>query len=357
MTVAAPASVSDLLAAAIAARVTPGGVIAVGTSTGPGYLVASGHHTYAVAAPAVAHDTIYDLASLTKVLATTALALQAHTSGALPLDAVVVERIPELTALGDATVRDLLEHTAGFAAHRSYYRAVAGRRGYLTRLAIEPMAYPLRTTHVYSDLGLILLAVLLEDATGHSFAAQFIRLRDVVAPGAEIALEVPAAWRPRIAPTGVDAWRGRVVAGHVHDDNAAALGGATGHAGLFGTADAVADFARWWLHLLRGSAPSTSAIPPALAQRAVSRGAVPGSSRGLGWDTMLPTSSCGTRMSARAFGHTGFTGTSLWIDPARDLYVVLLTNRVHANDDVEGIRRLRIAVHDAVIDAWDASAG
>ena len=134
--------------------------------------------------------------------------------------------------------------------------------------------------------------------------------------------------------------------GEVHDENAAALGGVAAHAGLFGTAAAVGEVARWWLGHL-----DTPAV-----QKFVTKTTVPASSRALGWDTMLPTSSCGTKLSGRAFGHTGFTGTSLWIDPGRDLYVVLLTNRVHPtrlNDKINGLRR---DFHDAVVTDLDALA-
>ena len=350
-----PDQVQRALADAIAARVTPGGVIAVGTAAAPAYTVALGHVTYAAHAAPVEADTIYDLASLTKVLATATLALGAHAAGTLPIETGVATRLAAFAGRDAITVQDLLEHAAGFAAHRPFFRAVAGRAGYLARIAADPPAYPARTTHSYTDLGFILLGLLLEEGAQAPLDAQFDRLIADVLPGAEIGFGVRPSWRGRVAPTGVDWWRGRVAAGCVHDSNAAALGGVAGHAGLFGTADAVGAFARWWLRLVSGATAVSHGIPAPLATRATTRGAVPGSTRGLGWDTMLPTSSCGTRMSARAFGHTGFTGTSVWIDPARDLYVVCLTTRVHASDDTAGIRRLRIAVHDSVVDAWDAA--
>jgi len=342
------ARVAALFDAAIADRVTPGGVVSVGTSAGATIAVARGHLTYARdAAPVTAH-TVYDLASLTKVLATTPLALEAHHRGLLPLDTRISDRLATFAGGPHVVVQDLLEHAAGLAAHRPWYRAVAGRAAYLARIAAEPPAYAVRSVHLYTDLGFILLGALVEEATGVPLRASFARLCHEVAPGAEVAWGVEAAWQTRVAPSGVDWWRQRLLAGHVHDSNAAALGGAAGHAGLFGTAEGVGAFARWWLRLLAGDTSGGVAIPQALARRATSRGTVPGSSRGLGWDTMVPTSSCGHHLSAQAFGHTGFTGTSLWIDPARDLYVVVLTNRVHASDDVEGIRHLRVALHDAV---------
>ena len=171
----------------------------------------------------------------------------------------------------------------------------------------------------------------------------------------------PRELRERCAPTELDLWRGRLLQGEVHDENTWALGGAAGHAGLFGTAAGVGAFARTVLQGLRQPAtvPDGGNAKPEAGRRILEAGSwrrfarkstVPGSSRALGWDTMLPTSSCGTRMSPRAIGHTGFTGTSLWIDPDQDLYVALLTNRVHPARDNNQIQSVRRAVHDAVVE-------
>ena len=150
----------------------------------------------------------------------------------------------------------------------------------------------------------------------------------------------------------MDTWRGRLLRGEVDDPNAAALGGVAGHSGLFGTAEGVGRFARAWLGGLAGTAVGVPLAARETLSRFVARVGTPGSSRALGWDTMLPSSSCGTRMSREAFGHTGFTGTSLWIDPVAGVYVVLLTNRVHpVAGPPEPIRDLRRALHDAVLDA------
>ena len=147
-----------------------------------------------------------------------------------------------------------------------------------------------------------------------------------------------------------DRRRGRMLAGEVHDDYAAALGGVAGHAGLFGTAGAVGSFARVMLKGARGDSTAPSPLSPASVALMTARGVVPGSSRALGWDTMLPPSSCGSRMSVSAFGHVGFTGTSLWIDPERDRYFVLLTNRVCDGGSLEQMRSVRRAFHDALGD-------
>ena len=182
---------------------------------------------------------------------------------------------------------------------------------------------------------------------------RFVALQTQMGVVEDLQFNPPSVWRPRIAPTEFDAWRGRLLVGEVHDENAAALNGVAGHSGLFGTSAAVGQHARHVLQILagRGGVFQRSTVEAFVAKRAD----IPGSSRALGWDTMLPTSSCGRRMSVRAFGHTGFTGTSLWIDPDREIYVVFLTNRVYPSRENEAIRLVRPAVHDAVMDALESS--
>jgi CubicO group peptidase (beta-lactamase class C family) len=191
----------------------------------------------------------------------------------------------------------------------------------------------------------MLLGFLLENAGGARLDALFNMWRDR-ALGTTVELTFLPAMSSHIAPTEIHPVDGEI-RGRVHDENAAALSGVAAHAGLFGTASAVGHAARWWLKEILATAATTR---QALIARFIQKSAVPGSSRALGWDTMLPTSSCGTRLSARAIGHTGFTGTSLWIDPVRDLYVVFLSNRVHPSREGDGIQATRAALHDAVID-------
>jgi CubicO group peptidase (beta-lactamase class C family) len=222
-------------------------------------------------------------------------------------------------------------------------------------MAIE---YTPRTQSIYSDLGFILLAFLIEDrgeaTLPRQFAAILDRLAAVSAPDGELdllAFAVPLDHQPRTAPTVPlpdDVRRGRTLIGEVHDNYAAALGGVAGHAGLFGTAGAVGTFARAVLKGARGDSSMPLPLTPALVTRATRRSTVPGSSRALGWDTMLPSSSCGTEMSPAAFGHVGFTGTSLWIDPILDRYFVLLTNRVCGGGTSEEMQAVRRAFHNAV---------
>jgi CubicO group peptidase (beta-lactamase class C family) len=348
------AAARALLHRAIAERAFPSAVVEAGTATRPLWQEAFGRLAYDGDAPLTSLDTIYDLASLTKVLATTPLAMRAVESGALALDEPVSVHVPEWTGDDRAvvTVRDLLAHCSGLPAHREYFRDHRGRDAFQRAIATEPLAYPPRAKSVYSDLGFMLLGFLLGDRDG--LASRFDALKTHTGSAQDLQFHPPEIWRRRTAPTRHDPWRGRLLRGEVDDNNAWALGGEAGHAGLFGTAMAVGDQARHLLQVLEGR---TGAYRRDTALEFIARRAeIPGSSRALGWDTMLPTSSCGTRMSARAIGHTGFTGTSLWIDPEHGVYVVLLTNRVYEDGSAEAIAQVRRNLHDAVMDALATAA-
>ncbi len=331
-----------------ASRVFPAATAEVGTSEGPLWSTAVGQLTFDDSAEPAGSTTVFDLASLTKVLSTATLAARLVEQRTLVLDEPIAERFPAWDGIDRAivTVRDLLEHSSGLPSHRRYFETLAGRAAYESAICAEPLAYTPRLQSVYSDPGFILLGFLLEDVGGASLDRQFQEWRAWAVPGADIAFRPPSAWRTRTAPTEDAPWRGGLLIGEVHDENAAALGGVAGHAGLFGTAAAVGACARWWMRAIDGAVPELS---DRTARTFARRSSIPGSSRALGWDTMLPTSSCGTRLSPESIGHTGFTGTSLWIDPARDLYVVLLTNRVHPTRAHEGIQEVRRAFHDAVV--------
>jgi CubicO group peptidase (beta-lactamase class C family) len=330
-----------VIATALSARVSPCAVAEVGRSSGAIWSIAAGRLTYAADAADASANTIFDLASLTKVLATTAIALMQVHEGRFSVDVRVADLAPAWSGAdrAEVTARDLLEHCAGLPEHRQYYRTLAGRAAVEPAICREPLAYAPRTRSLYSDPGFMLLGFLLEGTASAPLDVQFEAWKAAAQIDGALAFNPPAGWRRRIAPTEDDPWRQRVLVGEVHDENAAALGGVAAHAGLFGTAAATGACA-WWLSILRewDEAPMF-----------VQRTSVPGSSRALGWDTMLPTSSCGVRLSPSAIGHTGYTGTSLWLDPARDLYVVLLTNRVHPTRHNEGIQAVRRAFHDAVI--------
>jgi CubicO group peptidase (beta-lactamase class C family) len=342
-------SVERLVADAAAARAFPAAAIEVGRHDSVLWQWTYGRLTYADDSPPVTVDTLFDLASLTKVVATTPLAMHLVAGRRLMLNAPVAFYVGDWRGRDRerVTIADLLEHCAGFTAWSDVYRRAESRREFAYEIATMPLEYAPRSRSIYTDLGFILLGLIVEGVAGQSLADQFsARL------GERDLLYTPAkAERWRTAPTEDDrALRGRLLVGEVHDENAWRLGGVAGHAGLFGTAPAVGRHARLVLTTLRGS---TTLGEPWLLRRFLTPSPVPRSSRALGWDRMRPTSSCGRRFTPAAFGHTGFTGTSLWIDPLLDLYVVLLTNRVHPKrpaDPNDGLARLRPLVHEAIVE-------
>jgi len=331
-------AVEQILEGAIRSRVFPGAVIEIGRTNGVLATIAKGAQTYDPSASAVDAHTIYDLASLTKVLATAALMAGELSTGRMRLNDRVRRWIDAWT--GDdrqaVTIQDLLEHASGLPGHRPYYKSRRGHASFEAAICEEPLAYLPRTHSIYSDPGFMLLGFAMQNAAGAPLDTQFNTWRDrELGADVELRFNPSAEWRDRTAPTE-NTPDGEERRGDVHDENTEALGGVAAHAGLFGTAAAVGACARWWMR------------SPALKQFS-KKTVVPGSSRALAWDTMLPTSSCGTRLSATAIGHTGFTGTSLWIDPAKDLYVAILSNRVYPTRNNEGITDVRRALHDAIV--------
>jgi CubicO group peptidase (beta-lactamase class C family) len=332
-----------LIERAIGAHAFPAAVVETGGREGVRWRQAFGTLTYAPDSPAATTDTVFDLASLTKVIATATQAMRAVDAGALALDRRVADHLRDWRGIDReaVTIADLLEHASGLTAYLPFFRDYHGRADFERAISTLPLEYAPRTRSIYSDLGFILLGFILEDvgfALGGSSEA--------------LVFNPPKDLRARCAPTELDLWRGRLLQGEVHDENCWALGGVAGHAGLFGTAAAVGDFARAMLNgladAIAGPERSGLQVKAETLARFVTKSAVPGSSRALAWDTMLPTSSCGTRFSARAIGHTGFTGTSLWIDPDQDRYVVFLTNRVHPTRENNAIQRVRRALHDTL---------
>jgi CubicO group peptidase (beta-lactamase class C family) len=354
---------AEILLHGVLDRAFPAASVEVGRRDGPLWQRAFGALTYDAGAPETTADTIFDLASLTKIIATATLSMRAVDNGSLALDRRVGDLLPEWRGADreTVTVRDLLTHGSGLPAYLPFFRDHTGRVEFEPAICQTPLECPPRTRSLYSDLGFMLLGFILEDAEAggrrrlgrfdpsSTLAAQFRKLATFITPE-PLTFNPPRHWRDRTAPTEVDSWRGRLLTGEVHDENAWALGGAAGHAGLFGTAAGVGAFARAVLHTIAGLDLLARA---ATFREFIRRSDIADSSRALGWDTMRPTSSCGTRMSATAIGHTGFTGTSLWIDWERDLYVVLLTNRVHPSREPNRLAAIRPAFHDAVMQALE----
>jgi CubicO group peptidase (beta-lactamase class C family) len=292
--------------------------------------------------PAVTPDTWYDLASLTKVLCTTPLVLDAIGEGRLDPASPVRELLPEVAwlqpqpNLGDATILQLATHTSGLPAWQPLYTFGLDRPTLLARLLHTPLEGPAGTI-VYSDLGFMLLGHILERVRGQRL--------DQLVRGlfARVALEDHLAYSPPmdapIAPTETDPWRGKLLRGEVHDENACALGGIAGHAGLFGTLRGVCGFAR----ALLGGRLHSPAVVEYLSREHAHAAPPDQERRGFGWALAFPGWSGGDFMSPRSIGHTGFTGTGIWIDLERGRFTALLTNRVHpsrhADSGIVGLRR------------------
>jgi beta-glucosidase-like glycosyl hydrolase/CubicO group peptidase (beta-lactamase class C family) len=348
------AELDRVMQRAVVEKAFPGGVVAVGKDSSLGYLKPYGRLAYDADAPPVREDTIYDLASLTKVIGTTTMAMILVDEGKLDLSKPVSAFLPRFRggAKDTVTVEQLLTHSAGLDWWAPLYKEVKGKEAYLERIEAMDLKYEPGTRSVYSDLGVILLGEVLERVAGQPLEA-FVR-RHVLDP---LGMN-ETRYRPgpellaRIAPTENDPWRGRVVRGEVHDENAYALGGVAPHAGLFGTAPDLARFAQMMLN--GGVYDHQRIVSRETVERFTRRAGVPDSSRALGWDTPSANSSAGELLSRGSFGHTGFTGTSMWMDPDRKLFVVLLTNRVHPTRENNAIREVRRAVADAVVRALEA---
>jgi CubicO group peptidase (beta-lactamase class C family) len=344
----------------------PGAALVVGRHDTILFAKGYGHLTWSAAGRAVDPDsTLYDLASLTKVIATTTSLMLLVERGRVRLDEPVATYLAELErpATAGITVRQLLTHTSGLRADipDAELKAIRDSATLMARVLREPPRVPPGTRVIYSDLNAILLGEVVRRVAGEPLDA-FVA-REIFAPLGLTAtmFRPPSRLRARIAPTGV--WRGHPVAGVVHDGSAFRLRGVSGNAGLFSTAADVARFAQF---VLRGGALPSPDDGRLLREETVrlftTKAAEFGATeaRALGWQA-VPTgesvSSAGTLFGPRSYGHTGWTGTSLWIDPDRDLFVVLLTNRVYApraRRPFTLLKQVRGAVADAAARASDA---
>jgi len=350
----------EVIEKAIKDKAFPGATLAVGFR-GKVAIHAFGKLSYDAKSPAVKPATMYDIASLTKVVVTTTLVEKlAEGDFAVPLDldAKIERYLPEWASGPQpewrhrVTVRHLLTHTSGLPPFKEYWRTSKSKQDTLTKIFAEPLEYEPGTKEVYSDLGIILMAEIIERLTGRtlddlakSFIFSPLGMKDSM-------YKPPKKLWPTIAPTEIDNnFRHRLIQGEVHDENAFAIGSVSGHAGVFSTAP---DLAALCQMLLNGGVYAHQRI---LRRTTVAQFTMPqqlsGGTRTLGW--AVPTSGglSGHYFSAHSFGHTGFTGTSIWIDPEpdRQLFVVFLTNRVHPTRENQKIQQVRRDLHDAVMQA------
>jgi serine-type D-Ala-D-Ala carboxypeptidase len=343
-----------LVQTAIAERVLPAASVAI---THKGKLVARkafGRFTYEPDAPETTPDSIFDVASVTKIVATTSMAMILYELGLLDLDMPVVGLVPEFAADNprnpEVTIRMLLTHSSGLPAHEKLFLEAKNKdellaKAFTTQLTADP-----GTRAEYSDIGFIILGVALERLAEEPIDS-FCR-REVFGPLGMLrtAFRPPAAWHDSIPPTVDDrAFRQRVIQGEVYDENASVMGGVASHAGLFATARDLATFAN---AMLEGGRPIIR--PETLAVFTRRESSPPGTTRALGWDTPSSPSQSGKYFPPVSFGHLGYTGTSLWIDPERQLSVTLLTNRTWPDSSNPAIKQLRPKFHDAVVEALEA---
>lgn len=340
-----------ILENATAARAFPACSVAV---TCRGELVAHkalGRFTYDPASPEVTAASIFDLASVTKVVATTAMAMILYERGLLDLEAPVTAIVPEFAGddpmRGEITLRMLLAHCSGLPAYERLFLRAQTREDLLQAAFSTPLTAGPALRAEYSDIGFMILGVVLErlaDETLDVFCQ-----REVFGPlGMTHTTFRPAqALKQSIPPTADDRrFRHRIIQGEVQDENASLLGGVAGHAGLFSTAEDLALFAH---AMLNGGHPILRLSTVELFT--LRESAPEGTSRALGWDTPSAPSQSGKYFSPRSFGHLGYTGTSLWIDPDRQLAVALLTNRTWPDCQNHAIKQVRPAFHDAVVEA------
>ena len=363
----------NVIEKAVADKAFPGATLAVGYK-GKVSVHAFGKLSYEASAAATTPATMYDIASLTKVVATTTIVAKL-TEGdfavPLDLDAKVERYLPEWTRGRQpesglknifhenpsdlewrhrVTVRYLMTHTSGLPPFKEYWRTSKSKQDTLDKIFAEPLEYEPGTKEIYSDLGIILMAEIIERLTGKPLDELATNL--IFEPlGMKDSMYRPARklW-PQIAPTEFDKnLRMRLVQGEVHDENAFAIGGVSGHAGVFSTAPDLAAFCQM---LLNGGVYAHQRI---LKRATIAQFTAPqqlsGGLRTLGWAVPTEGGSGGHFLGAHSFGHTGFTGTSIWIDPDKQLFVVLLTNRVHPTRENMKIAQVRPALHDAVMQA------
>ena len=363
--------VTEFLDSAVAAGAAPGAVL--------GITVAGNRFTYATGALGRNETlqplptTVYDLASLTKVVGLATAAMLAADDGRLDMDTPVQRYVPAFAGEGKerVTIRMLLAHVSGLPAWRPLFREAGTRAEAFALVDSTPLESVPGTVTVYSDLGAIVLTQAIE-AVYHERIDSILERRVFRPLGlTSVRYLPPASDSNRIAPTELDAWRGRLLRGEVHDENAVLMDGVSGHAGLFGSATDLLTFAEWMLTQAegrRGGGPDGGtgsqaersaggghpSDPPTLRPSILReftrrQNLVPGSSRALGWDTPSPGGSAGSFLSPKSFGHTGYTGTSLWIDPDHQLAIVLLSNRVHPTRDNLRWAPVRAAVADLVM--------
>lgn len=348
--------VEKIITGSISDSSFPGAVVLISKDGEVVFHKSYGRYTYDKKSPEVTTNTIFDLASLTKVIATTTAAMICIDKNLFNLDDKAAKYISEFASNGKdiVTIKNLLLHNSGLPAWKKYWGVYDNSNEILNDIYSLKLENPVGEKFVYSDLGIIVLAKIIENVIGKSLDI-FCRDEIFNPLGMNYTFfNPPDSLKHRIVPTENDNyWRKRLLQGEVHDENAALLNGVAGHAGLFSTAE---DLHKLLLMLLNKGKYNDIQIIKEETVTFFTAKASEQSSRALGWDTKSPKgSSAGNLFSELSFGHTGFTGTSVWVDPARNLIVIFLANRVHPTRNNTKIIKVRPQLHDAVIKALDLS--
>lgn len=326
----------------------PGAVLHISYQGEVMFQEAIGHRVVHPEQSPMTTDTIFDLASLTKVVATLPATLKLMDRGEIRLDDQVTHFLPEFGQNGkeEITLRDLLTHTSGLPAHKQFYMEKLTSEQVLERIYVEELEVPPGDKVIYSDLGFIILYKIIETVTGEKFT-QFVDENIFKPLGMIDTAFNPTYNRERYAATEYNEKLRGYKQGIVHDDNTESMGGISGHAGLFSSIQDLQKFAEMIENegVYKGKGILSQA---ALRLSRTNFSKYDSEYRGLGWMLKSPTrSSCGDLFSEESYGHTGFTGTSMWFDPVINLHVILLTNRVHYGRESH-IIRLRPRLHNII---------
>jgi len=346
--------VNKIIFEAIEDRAFPGAVVLVSKNDRIIFEKPFGHLTYDENSASVSNSTIYDVASLTKVFATTTSLMICYDRKLFNLDDTVVKYLPEFANNGkeEVTIKNLLLHNSGLPSYKRFYGKYNSAEEVVGELYSIELEYKTGTKTVYSDLGMIILGKLIEKITAKKLN-QFCE-EEIFQP-----LQMnctyfnpPDSLKYKIAPTEYDEyWRNRLVWGTVHDENSALLDGVAGHAGVFSTAE---DISHLMQMLINGGTYNGKQLINSETIQLFTKRYSAQSTRALGWDTKsVKGSSAGNLFDITSFGHTGFTGTSIWVDPTKKLFVIFLTNRVHPTRNNKKLYKIRPALHNSIMKAID----
>jgi CubicO group peptidase (beta-lactamase class C family) len=351
-------AIDDAVREGIQKGIYPGAVVIIGRRDSLLYARGYGHYTWSPSSPVPQPDSaIWDIASITKIVSTTSSALRLVDQGKLDLEAPVRRYLPRFSGgpKNQVTVRMLLDHTSGLKSYVPFYLKARGNRSRaIDLLYAQPLVRVPGDSAEYSDLNALILGLVLEKVSG--VPLDQLAKREVFGPlgMTQTMYRPPASLKRRIVPSGM--WRGRPVPGDLNDQNAVAMGGVAGHAGVFSTGMDLARYAAVWLRSGRGPT-GDEWVRPETMRRFLVKGPHTGS-RLLGWDTpeidpaAEEPSVFGSLISDAGYGHTGFTGTEIWIDPVRDLFLVFLTNRAfdpRVRESAKELKFVRANLSDAVV--------